>query len=113
MSILGTGRRWHDMSHEERVDAVMQMRDANPGMNLPTAVQACVEACAAPRTWELPAEPGPEVRAVRAPDGGVYRRNRRTLGDRWQAAGVYSFSWAEILARGPLTDVTGETGEPS
>jgi hypothetical protein len=60
----------------------------------------------APRTWTLPPEPGPEVTAVRSHVvGSVYRRTPSGL---WRAAGVLSFSWAEILAFAPLTDASGE-----
>jgi hypothetical protein len=76
---------------------------------------------AARRTWSLPPEPGPEVKAVRAKQAlygqTLWRRaNRAPLGQHWElrrddgALLATVVSWLRLLERfGPLTDAT-ETG---
>jgi hypothetical protein len=57
-----------------------------------------------PRRWEMPEEPGPEVKAVRDAEGGIWTRS----GDRW-AGGRWIRSWRILLDRaGPLTEVVEE-----
>ncbi len=69
-----------------------------------------------PRRWELPPEPGPEVRAVRTRHGVLYVRT----GERWEwAAGMTSasrrslrsLSWSVLMAVAPLTDATSEVAD--
>src|SRR5258706_12929322 len=59
-------------------------------------------------SWEMPPEPGPEVSAVRDRRGVRWRRE-----DIWWWADIghgyeVNRTWPEVLARGPLTDASGE-----
>lgn len=68
-----------------------------------------------PRTWSLPPEPGPEVKAVRdqdkhlwthEPDGWIYRTGISQGGG---TEIVYRLPWASLYRyHAPLTDATGE-----
>jgi hypothetical protein len=58
--------------------------------------------------WEMPAEPGPEVTAVRDRLGVRWRRED----DLWWADIGHGYevhrTWPEVLTRGPLTDASNE-----
>jgi hypothetical protein len=59
-----------------------------------------------PRRWQLPAEPGPEVTAVRDARGDLWNRQRRG-GWRLDRPMGALWSWATLIRQeGPLTDVT-------
>lgn len=63
---------------------------------------------AGPRVWALPDEPGPEVTAVRAKAGRVYRR----VYDGWRGDGLAQLvDWHELLRYSPLTDATAEPAQ--
>jgi hypothetical protein len=57
-----------------------------------------------PRVWSLPAEPGPEVTAVRDLDGCLYMR----IGGKWLWDGNpnYAYRWRELLGLMPLSDAS-------
>ena len=59
-------------------------------------------------TWRMDPEPGPEVTAVRDAHGVTWRRED-TL---WWGNIGHGYEdhrqWHELLARGPLTDASGE-----
>ena len=58
-----------------------------------------------PRTWSLPAEPGPEVTALRDSAGDIWNRHN----DRWCFTSGVTLAWVDLLfAWAPLTDATGE-----
>jgi len=63
--------------------------------------------------WELPAEPGPEVLAVRDEDGDVWTR----AADGWTCSGMSITRvrpWREVLSFAPLIDVTADAaGTPA
>jgi hypothetical protein len=73
-----------------------------------------------PRTWSLPAEPGPEVRAIRCDCHGLWRRFNWPHGTVWLlerpidvGMGPYCVGWRSLLgehiaADQTLTDATGE-----
>lgn len=58
-------------------------------------------------TWSMPDEPGPEITAVRDRWDVLWHRS----GDQWwsTAEGLSTLRrWADLLARGPLTDASDE-----
>ncbi len=57
-----------------------------------------------PRTWSLPAEPGPEVKAVRDCDGQVWRRDPGVWFIGKRGAGGTALPWGDLLRFGPLTE---------
>lgn len=63
-----------------------------------------------PRTWALPADPGPDVRAVRDAHGRVWRRcilDDWCLVDADRAHTHTHWAWSRLVAWcGPLTDAT-------
>jgi hypothetical protein len=60
------------------------------------------------QTWEMPAEPGAEVTAVRDRLDVRWRRED----DLWWADIDHGYevhrNWPEVLSRGPLTDASNE-----
>lgn len=66
--------------------------------------QVVLDGCE-PRTWSLPAEPGPEVTAVRDASGECWT----LYDDGWWRVAQIRRRWGSLLAEfGPLTDATGE-----
>lgn len=62
-----------------------------------------------PRTWSLPAEPGPEVTAVRDTTGRRWRRGLFWHDDSGEKYPLKPMYWPELLrSRGPLTDASDE-----
>ena len=60
------------------------------------------------QTWCAPADPGPEVQAVRDNRGVLWTRGDGLWwGDIGHGYDDHR-TWAQILARGPLVDATGE-----
>ncbi len=65
-----------------------------------------------PRSWDVPAEPGPDVQRVRDVDGDIWYRGERG----WYLTrfGVEQYhrspgsSWSEIFQHAPLTEVRSE-----
>jgi hypothetical protein len=64
-----------------------------------------------PRTWELPPEPGPEVRAVRTGRGYLYVRDGEWWLLRMPSGGEMRTDWNALLLDAPLTDATAEVTE--
>ena len=111
------------------VDSVTALRDMadqidrGPTFSLPPSVIAALvreradelEALAAlPRTWTLPAEPGPEVKALRDEDGTIWRPVLDAFSGSimWSMQGVVLWSFLDLLVEhGPLTDATGKAPE--
>lgn len=62
------------------------------------------------RTWSLPAEPGPEVTAVRDRHGRIWTREPDGWIYRDRPAFVYRLPWHGLFMQGhgPLTDATQE-----
>lgn len=100
---------WHDGPAEDE--------DGNPNRCCWPVDGFLSETQALPRTWSVPAEPGPEVTAVRDREGTVWNRQP------WPylpngAKGSGAFVWANTRERmrwrmlvhdhGPLTDATAE-----
>lgn len=64
-----------------------------------------------PTTWSMPAEPGPEVLALRDGAGCLWTRNPEADGGGWCCDAAFNGEpapWYVVLADEPLTDATHE-----
>ncbi len=97
----------HGGDHEEREDVTGEL------------VASWPQRKPEPRTWSLPAEPGPEVKAVRTSGGRVYRHVQRGPIWRWERETIDGIldirPWHELLSlmglegeHITLTDATSE-----
>lgn len=93
---------FHDL--EQLAGSIDRRRNEIEGSRLHRA-ELVANTPKAPRTWELPPEPGPEVTRLRDGDGDFWTR----IGSAWEGGGHSAVAWHELLVFGPLVDATEET----